>query len=158
MRDYTVAARSYRLRLSRIILGAVFISAALTKFRQPYDFFASVSRYGLLDRPSALAVAELLPWIELVLGVALLAGVLIPGAFATSLCLLIAFAGIRGWALAHGLEISCGCFTGSVGQIGYSDLAVSIGLTGLAAWGLFAAIGVAPPRQSMMAQHQEARS
>src|SRR4029077_15361219 len=65
-----------RLRLLlRILLGAVFVYAAYTKLRQSWLLFAlSIDSYQLLPEWAVLAVSRTLPWLELALGVLLIAG------------------------------------------------------------------------------------
>lgn len=106
---------SKRLRwtalLLRVALGAIFIYAAWVKLRLPWQLFAmSIDSYELLPAGAVEFLARTLPAFELLLGVALLAGVWlrITSTF-TSLLLLVFFSLIVRAAL-KGQEISCGCF------------------------------------------------
>jgi uncharacterized membrane protein YphA (DoxX/SURF4 family) len=97
--------------LARIVLGIIFVYAAWTKLRQPWLLFAmSVESYQLLPEQGVLIVARVLPWLELVTGILLLAGVWlrITAPFA-SLMLIVFFAGMVR-AYAKGMGIDCGCF------------------------------------------------
>ena len=59
----------------RFILGAVFLYAAYTKLSQPLSLFAlSIDSYQLLPDYAVFAVAYTLPFVELGLGLLLLAG------------------------------------------------------------------------------------
>ena len=84
--------RSVRLVL-RLLLAAVFLYAAYTKLRQPWLLFAmSIDSYQLLPQWAVLFVARTLPWMELVLGLVLASGYVLPyAALATSAQLLVFF-------------------------------------------------------------------
>jgi uncharacterized membrane protein YphA (DoxX/SURF4 family) len=95
----------------RLVLGAVFIYAAYTKLRQSWLLFAlSIDSYQLLPEWAVLTLARTLPWLELALGLLLIAGVWLR-------YLSIAAAGILGLFFAvmvvgyiRGAGIDCGCF------------------------------------------------
>jgi uncharacterized membrane protein YphA (DoxX/SURF4 family) len=101
-----------RLALAlRLFLAAIFCYAAWTKLRQPWLVFAmSVDAYRLLPTWAVFAVARSLPWIELVMGLLLLAGLLskYTAAAATGLLVLFWLAMLRAWSAGAGLD--CGCF------------------------------------------------
>jgi uncharacterized membrane protein YphA (DoxX/SURF4 family) len=95
----------------RVALGAVFVYAAWTKLRQPWELFAmSIDAYKVLPYWAVLAVARTLPWAELAIGVALMVGRwLRVSAGAASLLLLVFFVlMVRTYVM--GLKIDCGCF------------------------------------------------
>ena len=53
----------------RIALGAVFVYAAWTKLRTPWELFAmSIDSYQLLPLKAVELVARTLPWFELAVG------------------------------------------------------------------------------------------
>jgi uncharacterized membrane protein YphA (DoxX/SURF4 family) len=69
------------LLVIRVILAAVFIYAALQKIDKPLMFADEIGMYGILGPGPLLNVfAIILPWIELICGLALLTGVFIRGA------------------------------------------------------------------------------
>ena len=97
--------------LLRIAIGAIFIYAAWTKLRDPWQMFAlSIDSYQLLPMWAVKLVARTLPWFELALGVMVVAGIWLRiSATAISLLLAVFFTlVVRAWAM-H-MEISCGCF------------------------------------------------
>ena len=72
-------SRSNALRVAalllRIALGAVFVYAAWLKLRDPWQMFAmSIDSYQLLPMWAVRVVARTLPWVELLLGMLLIAG------------------------------------------------------------------------------------
>ena len=95
----------------RIALGAVWLYAAYTKLRQPWLIFAmSIDSYRLLPEWAVLSIARTLPWIELALGILLLAGLLLRYVSIAGAAILAIFFGAMISAYARGLGIDCGCF------------------------------------------------
>ncbi len=95
----------------RIALGAVFVYAAWTKLRTPWELFAmSIDSYRVLPLQSVELVARTLPWFELAVGLLLLAGFWLRSAATAATLLLAVFFGLMVRAYATGMEINCGCF------------------------------------------------
>jgi uncharacterized membrane protein YphA (DoxX/SURF4 family) len=95
----------------RIALGAVFVYAAWTKLRTPWELFAmSIDSYQLLPPKAVELVARTLPWFELAVGLLLIAGFWLRSAAAATALLLAVFFGLMVRAYAKGMEINCGCF------------------------------------------------
>ncbi|MBC8481268.1 MAG: DoxX family membrane protein [Planctomycetes bacterium] len=114
---------SVLLFFTRIVIGCVFLWASLPKIRQPYDFLSSVYDYELVGAKLGMFIAMTLPWLEILVGICLIAGVFVSGAFLVSAGMTLMFTFVIGSALYHGLEISCGCFgMASNGIINYSTL------------------------------------
>jgi uncharacterized membrane protein YphA (DoxX/SURF4 family) len=101
-----------RLRLVlRLALGAVFVYAAYTKLRQSWLLFAlSIDSYQLLPEWGVLALARVLPWLELAVGLLLLGGVWLRYVSIAATLLLALFFGVMVWSYARGAGIDCGCF------------------------------------------------
>jgi len=104
--------------LLAMALGAVFVYASLDKIAQPAAFARIVYHYRLIG-PSALVgplpanlLAVTLPWVEMVVGLALITDVWRREAAGLSVLLLVVFLGAVTWALLHGIDIeNCGCFS-----------------------------------------------
>ena len=95
----------------RVILGAVFVYAAWTKLRLPWPLFAmSIDSYQLLPPSMVELLARTLPWFELALGLAVLAGIWLRITSTIMSALLIVFFTLMVRAAIKGQEISCGCF------------------------------------------------
>jgi uncharacterized membrane protein YphA (DoxX/SURF4 family) len=95
----------------RIALGAIFVYAAWTKLRAPWELFAmSIDSYQLLPLKAVELVARTLPWFELVVGLLLIAGYWLRSAAAATALLLAGFFTLMVRAYAKGMEIPCGCF------------------------------------------------
>jgi uncharacterized membrane protein YphA (DoxX/SURF4 family) len=97
--------------LLRVALGAVFVYAAWTKLRTPWELFAmSIDSYQLLPLKAVELVARTLPWFELAVGLLLIAGFWLRSAATATALLLAVFFGLMVRAYAKGMEINCGCF------------------------------------------------
>jgi uncharacterized membrane protein YphA (DoxX/SURF4 family) len=95
----------------RIALGAVFVYAAWTKLRVPWELFAmEVDSYQLLPLKAVEFVARTLPWFELAVGLLLIAGFWLRTASTAIALLLAGFFTLMVRAYAKGMEIPCGCF------------------------------------------------
>lgn len=95
----------------RLVLGAVFIYAAYTKLRQSWLLFAlSIDSYQLLPEWAVLALARTLPWLELALGVLLIAGRWLRVTSLVAGALLSLFFAVMVLSYVRGAGIDCGCF------------------------------------------------
>jgi len=119
----------------RIGLGVLFVAAALPKLADPGGFATSVSNYHMLPVGAERVLALVLPPLELLVGLALIAGVLDAGASLVTLLLMVVFTTAVGTALARGLDISCGCFDTQGGtKVGLGKIAENLALTAAAFW------------------------
>jgi uncharacterized membrane protein YphA (DoxX/SURF4 family) len=99
------------LLVLRIVLGAVFVYAAYTKLRYPWQLFAmSIDSYELLPLWAVTFLARTLPWAELAIGVLLVAGRWLRLSTTVTTLLLLVFFVLMIRAYAKGMEINCGCF------------------------------------------------
>ncbi|MCD4534027.1 DoxX family membrane protein [Nocardioides sp. cx-169] len=97
---------------ARLATGGVWIYAGVVKLPDPYASVQAVRAYELLPSSLAEAVGYLLPPLEVVVGIALVLGVLTRGAAVVSALLFVAFIVGIASAWARGMEIDCGCFGG----------------------------------------------
>jgi len=97
--------------LLRILLGAIFVYAAWTKLRVPWELFAmSIDSYQVLPLKWVEFAARTLPWFELLVGLLLITGFWLRSAAAATAVLLAVFFALMVRAYATGMEINCGCF------------------------------------------------
>ena len=95
----------------RLILGAIFVYAAWVKLRLPWQLFAmSIDSYQLLPSSLVEVLARTLPWVELLLGLVLIAGRWLRYSSTMISLLLLVFFSLMVRAAVKGQEISCGCF------------------------------------------------
>jgi uncharacterized membrane protein YphA (DoxX/SURF4 family) len=95
----------------RIFLGVVFLFAGYDKILHPQAFAQAVYNYQILPDAAVNLAALVLPWLELLLGMCLLAGFWLPGATVLSSGLLTVFIGALLFNQIRGLDIYCGCFS-----------------------------------------------
>jgi uncharacterized membrane protein YphA (DoxX/SURF4 family) len=124
---------------ARVVLGTVLLVAGAAKVVDPQASVAAVRAYELLPDGLATGVGWGLPFVEVMLGVVLLAGIAVrPAAFATAV-LLAGFVAAVASAAARGLSIDCGCFGGGgpvpPGQTAYAaEIVRDLALLAVAAW------------------------
>ena len=95
---------------ARWFIAAVFIYASAPKILHPAAFARDIYNYRILPDSLINLTALGLPWLELFIGLCLLAGAWLPGAVLAANALLIAFLGSFVFNLSRGLDIDCGCF------------------------------------------------
>lgn len=111
MRRLSEALRSPWLTVRvQIALGAIFVAAALPKIADPPAFAHLIYNYRMLPGAAVNAVALLLPWIELLAGIALILGVWRREAAVVTGLLLLVFIAAIAFNLARGHAVDCGCF------------------------------------------------
>ena len=115
---------------ARLIVGFAFVLASFEKIVDPHAFASSVANYKLLPTGILPLAATILPWMELLGGLALIFGVMHRGAAALIGILLAVFTVAVASALLRGLDISCGCFTQdpAAEKIGWLKLLENLGL------------------------------
>ena len=100
----------YLQLLLRLVLGGLFVWAAIGKISDPEGFAKSIFRYRLLPAGLINILAITLPFVELFAGGFLLAGAFRRGSSLLLSCFLSVFLIALLSALARGLQIDCGCF------------------------------------------------
>jgi uncharacterized membrane protein YphA (DoxX/SURF4 family) len=97
--------------LGRVFLGAVFLYACYDKILHPQAFAEAVYNYRILPGTLVNITAITLPWLELLIGICLVAGIILPGAATLGTLLLFTFMSALAFNLMRGLDVSCGCFS-----------------------------------------------
>ncbi len=135
----------------RLILGGIFVASAVakisnvqvshyhvTQFSYAPDlkqFAQDVTNYHVPPRELANLVAITLPWIELLAGGLLVCGIWKQASALVITAMMILFLSAISWALAHGYDISCGCFgTVDARKVGVTALAQDTALLAIAVW------------------------
>ena len=95
----------------RIGLGVVFLLSSMAKIADPSAFAAIVANYQLVNPPLVTLTVIILPWIEVLCGVALVFGRYEKGAALLVSLMMVAFIGIGFLNVYRGLDIACGCFS-----------------------------------------------
>ena len=97
--------------MCRLVLGGVFIYASLDKIANPAEFAKAIGNYHVLPFGLENLLALFLPWLELITGILLIAGIMVDGATILIISMNIVFIFAISQALARGISIECGCFS-----------------------------------------------
>jgi len=95
---------------ARLVLGLVFIAAALPKLADPPGFAKAIWAYELFPGWSLNPLALTLPWLELLCGLALCLGFWLRAAALWIGALLLSFCLALTINLARHHPVDCGCF------------------------------------------------
>lgn len=123
----------------RLSLGGVFLTAGGLKVIDPQGSVQAVQAYQLLPRPLETLVGWGLPFLEIALGLLLVAGLFTRVVAVASAALLGALLAAVISVAARGLSIDCGCFGGggavAEGQATYgTEIVRDLGFLVLAGW------------------------
>lgn len=99
--------------VARLILGGAFIFAAGAKILDPPAFAHEISNFRLIPGSLVNAAALWLPWVEMLAGLALIAGIWRKISAILLGALLLAFVAALSINLARGRAVDCGCFGSS---------------------------------------------
>ncbi|MGB8952717.1 MAG: MauE/DoxX family redox-associated membrane protein [Candidatus Aminicenantales bacterium] len=100
----------YVLLAVRIMVGGLFVWTGLLKVVDPLGFAQTISNFRLVSREMSFAVALILPWIEVISGSLLIAGIFRRSSALLISVLLLGFIGLTLVTMARGIDADCGCF------------------------------------------------
>jgi uncharacterized membrane protein YphA (DoxX/SURF4 family) len=126
--------------VARVVVGGVWVVAGALKLSDPAANVRSVRAYQLLPEAVVPSVGHALPALEIVVGGALLLGLLTRVTASVSALMLAAFVIGIASAWARGLSIECGCFGGGGSPAANAaakypwDIARDVGLLLLSVW------------------------
>jgi putative oxidoreductase len=112
----------------RVALGALFICSAWPKIADPPAFAQMVSNYKLLPDSLVSPAALVLPWLEMIAGTCLVAGIMRRAAALWVVVLLVLFVGALGINIARDVAVDCGCFSVTASQKSHAELIASMKL------------------------------
>lgn len=123
----------------RVGLAGVWLVSGWLKVTDLNQAYVAVAAYEVLPSSAVGLVAAGVPFLEVALGVLLLAGLGTRLTAAVSAVVLVAFVAAVAQAWARGLTIDCGCFGGggqvSAGETRYpQEIARDVGFLALAGW------------------------
>lgn len=104
------SAWGWVLLLLRLGMAGVFIAAAVPKIQAPDLFAISILNYQMLPPWGINAMAIVLPWLELVIGLCLGLGLWRRASALVMAGLMVVFMIAYASARLRGLDIACGCF------------------------------------------------
>lgn len=99
--------------ISSWCLGFIFIYASLHKITDPAEFAKSVYGYDLFPHGAINLIAIILPFIELVAGLAIITGFYRRAAVLIIVGMLVTFMVVITINLVRGHQFDCGCFSSS---------------------------------------------
>jgi putative oxidoreductase len=94
----------------RVVLGGLFVYAGAVKALDPLDFAQNIRNYRLVGQELSFLAAVILPWVEILAGAFLIAGIWARGAALTISGLLVFFIVLTLVTMARGIDVDCGCF------------------------------------------------
>lgn len=121
----------------RLALGIIFLYAGIEKIIVPQEFATAIYNYRLLPDWSINVLAVILPWLEVFLAAGLISGIYVRGASLLSALLFLVFAVALTISLGRGLDINCGCFGETSGNINWFYLIRDTTLLGMSVFTLF---------------------
>ncbi|MFA6524871.1 MAG: MauE/DoxX family redox-associated membrane protein [Patescibacteria group bacterium] len=105
-----IFVNDYATMILRILLGVVFIMAAMSKIPAPDEFMATVRQYNVLPDPLETWYGYALPWVELIFGFAVVIGLFTRFSVTIINLMLFSFMIAILITLYRGGLIACGCF------------------------------------------------
>ena len=94
----------------QFVLAAFFVVAGIAKIADPPGFAHEIHNYKMVPGALVNVMALILPWLEVVTGVALFLGIARRTAAKVLGILLLVFIAALGVNLARGRPVDCGCF------------------------------------------------
>lgn len=95
----------------RLAVGFIFIYASLDKIANPAQFARIVYNYHLLPGNLINLMAIMLPWVEIICGLALVFGIYKKGGIYLINLVVVIFIIAITVNLIRGVDLECGCFT-----------------------------------------------
>lgn len=95
----------------RLVVGLIFIYASIDKISNSAQFARIIYNYHLLPGELVNLWALTLPWVEMICGILLVAGIYKEGSVLILNVLVLTFILAVGINLFRGVDLECGCFT-----------------------------------------------
>jgi len=116
------------LVLFRLVLGGLFVYAGVVKVLDPLDFAQNIRNYRLVGQSLSFMAAVVLPWLEILAGVALAAGIWKRASALIISGLLVFFILLTLVTIARGLDVECGCFGALSRKSGFGVILEDLGM------------------------------
>ncbi|TET83658.1 MAG: DoxX family membrane protein [Desulfobacteraceae bacterium] len=112
----------YLALVLRLYIGGLFIYASMYKINYPAEFAETVASYQIVPYWAVNIFAVVLPWVELISGVLLVAGIRSRSAAVIIGLLMIMFTTATFINLMRDAAITCGCFQAVGEQISWRTI------------------------------------
>lgn len=99
----------------RLVIGGIFVYASIDKLLHPDQFAEVIQDYEILPWAAVNVAAVWLPWLELIVGLSVIAGVWLTASSLVVTGLTAMFIAAIAFALGRGVALHCGCFSTSAG-------------------------------------------
>jgi len=106
----------------RILLGIIFIYASYDKILDPGKFARDITNYHIIPMGFENLIALIIPWLELFIGIGLIAGFMVNGASIISGGLMVIFILFILQATLRGFNIECGCGLKDGEMVGWNKI------------------------------------
>ena len=116
--------------LIRFLLGAIFIYASYDKILDPGKFARDIANYHIVPMGFENLIALIIPWLELFIGIGLIAGLMVDGASIISGGLMALFILFIFQATLRGFNIECGCGLKEGEMVGWNKILENIATVG----------------------------
>jgi len=116
------------LLVFRLALGGLFVYAGVVKVLDPLDFAQNIRNYRLVGQSLSFIAAAVLPWLEILAGVALAAGIWKRASALIISGLLVFFIVLTLVTIARGLDVECGCFGALSRKSGFGVILEDLGM------------------------------
>ena len=100
----------YIIYFFRFIIGCTFIYASIDKINDPKTFSDLIDNFHISPLFISNIIALILPWLELLCGISLITGFLLPSSIIIIMMSLCWFIFILSQAIFRGIDTQCGCF------------------------------------------------
>jgi uncharacterized membrane protein YphA (DoxX/SURF4 family) len=147
--------------VARLILAGMWLVAGASKVTDLAASVRAVAAYDLMPYSVSTVVGVALPFVEMALGLLLLAGFATRLAATVSAVVLAAFIGGISAAWARGLRIDCGCFGGG-GELAagrsstyFWEIARDVGLLAVAAYLVWRPVSRFALDRALTAEHPD---
>ena len=108
--------------LIRVLLGVIFIYASYDKVLDPGKFARDIANYHIIPFGLENLIAIILPWLELFIGIGLIAGLMVDGSSMISGGLMTIFILFILQATLRGFNIECGCGLKEGEMVGWNKI------------------------------------
>ena len=116
------------LVIFRLVLGGLFVYAGVVKVVDPLEFAQNIRNYRLVGQSLSFMAAVVLPWLEILAGVALAAGIWKRASALIITGLLVFFILLTLVTIARGLDVECGCFGALSRKSGFGVILEDLGM------------------------------